>query len=277
MLNFYSHSGFKKTTATAVVFIVALLGNQHSASFADTLQQAPETVASPLKLNHPSAFLDSVPPEYPDMARRAEIEGTVVLHAIISETGELLDARIASGVNPLLDRAALNALQGSSFSPAVRDGNNIQSELMVSYPFDLELFYREHVSKERPPIDWTPPLISEIGEFVETRGSGKNEWCVYSHNGIKIFGDITLALFNQVIEQVQPLLEEDEEVFYIRHLLAFKELGKMGYRGVSDLEVFTCSSKNSVGNCESGSIFTYVNKDGEYTLKYQDGTTTTWH
>ena len=50
-----------------------------------------------------------VPPEYPEMARLSQMQGTVVVKILVGPDGSVLDAQILKGVHPLLDREALRA------------------------------------------------------------------------------------------------------------------------------------------------------------------------
>ena len=51
---------------------------------------------------------------YPDEARRARVEGTVLVEADIAQDGRVVGARVTQSV-PLLDRAALEAIEQYEF------------------------------------------------------------------------------------------------------------------------------------------------------------------
>ncbi len=46
-------------------------------------------------------------PEYPEMARRAQIEGTVIVKVLVGPDGTVKQALVLQGVNPLLNNAAI--------------------------------------------------------------------------------------------------------------------------------------------------------------------------
>lgn len=78
-------------------------------------------------------------PEYPEMARQAGVEGRVTLQVFVSADGTVLDAIVAqsSGLNSM-DSAALDAVMGSSWSPAKRaDGVPVGVWTSVIYNFVL--------------------------------------------------------------------------------------------------------------------------------------------
>ena len=74
-------------------------------------------------------------PEYPEHARQKGIAGTVVYRATISPEGKLVEAALEKGVDPLLDQAALTALEHTLFLPASRGGVSVQGEILVPYTF----------------------------------------------------------------------------------------------------------------------------------------------
>jgi len=67
-------------------------------------------------------------PEYPDMARLMEVEGTVVLRILISDSGDVLDARPLNKegtISPLLVEAAMQAVREWKFIPALQNNRSI--------------------------------------------------------------------------------------------------------------------------------------------------------
>jgi len=91
-----------------------------------------ETAASPPRI------LKAVSAHYPDKARRSRIEGTVVYRAVISPTGKLVEAVLEKPVHPLLDDAALAAVEKMLFSPALRDGVPVEGEILIPFRFPEE-------------------------------------------------------------------------------------------------------------------------------------------
>ncbi len=73
--------------------------------------------------------------EYPDKAYHHRIAGTVVYRATIGADGKLTQAELVKGVHPLLDQAALTALEHCLFLPASRNGVSVQGTIEVPYTF----------------------------------------------------------------------------------------------------------------------------------------------
>jgi protein TonB len=61
-----------------------------------------------------------VVPKYTLEARQAEIEGVVRVEVTVDETGQVVNARVVSGLGYGLDDAALVAARASTFEPATR-------------------------------------------------------------------------------------------------------------------------------------------------------------
>jgi protein TonB len=62
-----------------------------------------------------------VPPVYPDWARAAKLEGTVLVQALVGMDGRVADTRIVKSI-PGLDGAAVDAVRQWVFKPAISGG-----------------------------------------------------------------------------------------------------------------------------------------------------------
>lgn len=86
----------------------------------------------------PPAFAVREEPAYPARARRAGVEGQVVVKVRLSAVGSVWQVELVSGSGSrLLDEAALAAAQGSSFTPAQRNGTAVEAEAIATYRFEL--------------------------------------------------------------------------------------------------------------------------------------------
>ena len=74
---------------------------------------------------------------YPELARRARVQGVVILEAIIGVDGRVQQARVLRSV-PLLDQAALNAVQSWEYTPTLLDGRPVPIIMTVTVNFRLE-------------------------------------------------------------------------------------------------------------------------------------------
>jgi TonB family protein len=77
-----------------------------------------------------------VQPIYPPEARTARIQGTVVLKAVISQTGDVVSVSLVSG-RPMLAPAALDAVKQWKYRPYLLNGKAVEVETQVTVNFTL--------------------------------------------------------------------------------------------------------------------------------------------
>jgi len=76
-------------------------------------------------------------PEYPEMARRAQIEGTVIVKVLVGPDGSVKQAIVLQSVNPLLNSAAIDAAFRCKFIPGKQ--RNIPVKAWMALPFNFRL------------------------------------------------------------------------------------------------------------------------------------------
>ena len=76
-------------------------------------------------------------PEYPEEARVKGVEGLVVVVALVNEAGSVEDVALETGVDPLLDQAAIRAAYHTSFYPYLLGG--VAQAVFVRMPYRFEL------------------------------------------------------------------------------------------------------------------------------------------
>ena len=79
----------------------------------------------------------NVAPIYPEVARAARREGVVILETVIDAAGNVTSVRVLRG-DPLLDQAALDAVQQWKFKPATLNGEAIPVVMTVTVQFKLQ-------------------------------------------------------------------------------------------------------------------------------------------
>jgi TonB family protein len=75
-------------------------------------------------------------PVYPQIAKTAHIEGTVVIHAIIAKDGTVKEAQYVSGP-PLLLRSAMDAVKQWVYEPTTLQGQPVEVDTTISVVFTL--------------------------------------------------------------------------------------------------------------------------------------------
>lgn len=78
-----------------------------------------------------------VQPDYPDVVRRARIEGLVVLRAVISRNGDVEVREVLQSVNPILEREAIKAVNQWKYRPARFNGRAVSVWFTVTVSFKL--------------------------------------------------------------------------------------------------------------------------------------------
>ena len=96
----------------------------------------PVVPVNPPKL-HPAQAIEPELPEYPESARKLNIEGYVLLELDIDERGKLKKARVRQGLERALDDAALASVQDWRFQPARLDGRAVSSTRLIRIKFQL--------------------------------------------------------------------------------------------------------------------------------------------
>jgi protein TonB len=78
-----------------------------------------------------------IEPVYPEATRRSHAEGTVVLEAIISALGTVENVRVLKTTHPLLDAAAVRAVELWRYQAATLNGRPVRVYLAVTVTFSL--------------------------------------------------------------------------------------------------------------------------------------------
>jgi TonB family protein len=76
--------------------------------------------------------------EYPKVAVNAGIEGTVLVSVLLSENGSVLKINIEKSTSYVLNKAAIDAVKKTSFSPAIYNERAVKSWLTIPIVFKLK-------------------------------------------------------------------------------------------------------------------------------------------
>jgi periplasmic protein TonB len=85
----------------------------------------------------PPQVISKAEPTYPEAARKARMEGVVILEAIITAQGNVEDVKVLKSVNPLLDASAVRAVSQWRYKPATLNGRAVRVYLTVTITFNL--------------------------------------------------------------------------------------------------------------------------------------------
>ena len=94
-------------------------------------RRAPVRIGGQIK---PPTKVKDVKPVYPAIAQSARVAGAVTIEATIGEDGKVIDAKVVRSV-PLLDQAALDAVQQWEYMPTLLNGVPVPVLVTVTINF----------------------------------------------------------------------------------------------------------------------------------------------
>jgi protein TonB len=75
---------------------------------------------------------------YPEIAKRAGVEGRVYVLAFVDENGTVTDAKIIKGIGAGCDEAALDAVKKTKFKPGKQRGKPVKVQVSIPVVFRLQ-------------------------------------------------------------------------------------------------------------------------------------------
>ncbi len=81
-------------------------------------------------------MIRQIQPAYPQIAKTAHVQGTVILHAIISKDGTVQELQYISGP-ALLMRSAMDAVRQWKYQPTLLNGEPVEVDTTISVVFTL--------------------------------------------------------------------------------------------------------------------------------------------
>jgi TonB family protein len=77
-------------------------------------------------------LIKRVEPVYPDIARNIPVRGPVVLEVVVNEKGEVVEAKIVKGGNPVVQKPVYDAVKQWRYSPYYVDGKPVPVKFRVT-------------------------------------------------------------------------------------------------------------------------------------------------
>jgi protein TonB len=81
--------------------------------------------------------LKTVEPVYPEMAKKAGIEGRVTVKAMVNEEGRVTYVEIIQSTNPIFDEPAKRAAMGFLFKPGMQRDRPVKVYMAIPFRFQL--------------------------------------------------------------------------------------------------------------------------------------------
>jgi protein TonB len=76
--------------------------------------------------------------KYPDIARKAGIEGRVILQFIVDEKGNVIDPQVVRGIGGGCDEQAIEAVKKVTFKPGMQRGRPVKVRFSLPIVFKLQ-------------------------------------------------------------------------------------------------------------------------------------------
>ncbi|MEO0195708.1 MAG: energy transducer TonB [candidate division WOR-3 bacterium] len=96
-----------------------------------------QTVFEVYEVDEPPQPILQVQPQYPEVARKAGLEGRVIVTAVVDENGNVIQATIHSSTNPIFNEAALEAAKKMKFKPARQKDIAVKVKVLIPFVFKL--------------------------------------------------------------------------------------------------------------------------------------------
>lgn len=81
--------------------------------------------------------IGDVRPVYPEIARAAHVQGTVIMEAVLDTTGRVTQLRVIQSA-PMLDQAALDAVRQWRYTPSLYGGRPVSVLMTITVRFTLQ-------------------------------------------------------------------------------------------------------------------------------------------
>lgn len=101
--------------------------------------ESTESIQKYYAFDEAPALIKAVRPVYPNIAKQAGIEGTVLLRLLIGEDGRVIEAEIIqSDVTPAMEEAAIAAARDFQFAPAKQRNVPVKAHVALPVIFEIQ-------------------------------------------------------------------------------------------------------------------------------------------
>ncbi len=83
-------------------------------------------------------LIKKVDPVFPEAALKNKVQGSVILEAVIDELGKVMEVHVTSSPDPLLAKAAMDAVKQWEYMPFIKDGKAKKAVFSVTVTFSLQ-------------------------------------------------------------------------------------------------------------------------------------------
>lgn len=83
-----------------------------------------------------AALQDAI--EYPEIAKKAGVEGRVIVQFVVDQDGNVQDPRVIREIHQLIDKAAIEAVKKQKFKPGKQRGKPVKVQMALPVIFTLK-------------------------------------------------------------------------------------------------------------------------------------------
>lgn len=76
--------------------------------------------------------------KYPEIAKRAGIQGRVIIQAFVDENGNVVHAKVLNGIGGGCDEMAIDAVKKTKFNPGTQNGKPVKVQVTIPIVFKLQ-------------------------------------------------------------------------------------------------------------------------------------------
>ena len=121
----------------AEVYLLSLeLSGLKSLKFFDKNKFLEKVDEMPFPVGGMKALAQNV--KYPEIAKKAGIQGRVFVNAFIDEMGNVVGTEIIKGIGGGCDQAAIDAVKTTKFTPGIKNGDPVKVQVSIPILFKLQ-------------------------------------------------------------------------------------------------------------------------------------------
>lgn len=113
------------------------IGDIYGTTSGSTQNRVDDSMVNFVPYDEPPVVIGSISPVYPEFAKRAKVQGTVVLEVEVLKDGSIRDIHVKRSVPGGLDEAAMEAVRKVRFQPAKSSGQPVDVLLIIPVEFKI--------------------------------------------------------------------------------------------------------------------------------------------
>lgn len=129
--------GTEEVDMEAYEMVKATVGDIYATQASSMKAEEDNSMVNFVAYDDPPVVIGTISPEYPDFARRAKQQGTVMLEVEVLKDGSVRDIRVKRSVPGGLDEAAIAAVRKVKFQPGRSSGQPVDCLVIIPVEFKL--------------------------------------------------------------------------------------------------------------------------------------------